>query len=160
MVMPVMQQCPQCHKPFMGSDAIGRPCFACQTGDSSPIDFALMETAKADLLARAATDDLTDDDFHTYFEDHCPGSDWLDVASEASRLLKGMPTHINSFTMGDMFAAIAAEAYDRGIANAAKYLGVDGVDLKFGVMEHRDGDRETLTGVSIPRLDYAHKDPE
>ena len=30
MVMPVYQRCPKCHVMFLGSDAIGRPCFECE----------------------------------------------------------------------------------------------------------------------------------
>ena len=30
MVMPVMQRCPICGVPFMGSDAVGDPCSKCR----------------------------------------------------------------------------------------------------------------------------------
>ena len=33
MVSPVNQVCPECHTPFIGSDAIGDPCPSCKTGE-------------------------------------------------------------------------------------------------------------------------------
>lgn len=32
--MPVYQICPKCHQPFIGSDAIGKPCLACEIYDN------------------------------------------------------------------------------------------------------------------------------
>lgn len=33
MVMPVNQICPICHRPFLGTDAIGHPCIDCEVSE-------------------------------------------------------------------------------------------------------------------------------
>ena len=115
---------------------------------------------KAELLERAASasDTLCEDEFHDYFQNNCPGNTWYNLDDEASELWDKMPECVvqDSYLFRALVSAVAAEAYARGVAGAAAYLGVPLADLDNGVSEYLDRDREPLSGITIPAIDYTH----
>ncbi len=77
MVMPVMQRCPQCGMPFMGSDCIGRPCMDCEIG----VESHRIARDVIDRLNRLTQLESQDKD-HGMIDSHDDdegGSGWLDM---------------------------------------------------------------------------------
>jgi hypothetical protein len=96
------------------------------------------------------------DALHGFFENHAPGDDWIGLGEEAVRLSNmryertGLP--VSPYDIEAIASAVAAEAYSRGLLNAAKYLGVPSGELEHGVAELLEGYRQPLTGITIPVL--------
>ena len=94
------------------------------------------------------------DAMHTFFYNYAPGDGWIGLGEEAVRLSNmlydrtGLP--VSPFEIESIASSVAAEAYHRGLFNSARYLGVPMADLMDGVSEMLDGDREPLTGITIP----------
>lgn len=150
-----------------GWDGIGPPRqeFAWEaTGPSRKIARAAAESAmlasgrieeERELIRLFSEDDYEiADALFTFFENHGPGDCWIGLGDEAARLHKLLEERtgesVTLYEIGAIADAVAAEAYNRGLLNAARYLGVPADDLVFGVSELLDGDREPLTGITIP----------
>ena len=136
------------------------------TGPSRKIARA---AAEASMLADGRIEEerelirlFSEDDFdvadalHGFFENHAPGDCWIGLGEEAVRLSNmryertGLP--VSPYDIEAIASAVAAEAYSRGLLNAARYLGVPEGDLKHGVSELLEEYREPLTGITIPVL--------
>lgn len=159
-----------------------------EQGDTIPrCEFTWEATGPSRKIARAATEAammadgrieeerelirlFSEDDFdvadalHGFFENHSPGDCWIGLGEEAVRLSNlryertGLP--VSPYDIEAIASAVAAEAYSRGLLNAAKYLGVPEGELKHGVAELLEGYRQPLTGITIPVLTRKALDSE